>query len=130
MRFAPGLIAGTFLLTMLQAAQSRMTGEVPIAVPSDDSMLLSCSLESTSGKEKQTLEIRFSVSRQTVEVGPDHQTFAAQITDASIAFDVGNSPEESVHFSINRRTGSISVSGTLEVLETGQCELADSHRKA
>lgn len=77
------------------------------------------------------MEIRFSASRQQVEVGAERQTFPAQITDTLITFRADSSAGVSLYFAIHRLTGSISVSGKYDVLQTGQCKLADlSHRKA
>jgi hypothetical protein len=95
-----------------------------IAAPAPDSMLLTCLLESSSEEhEKQTLEIRFSASRQQVEVGPERQTFPAQITDTQISFRADSPSGASVYFVIHRQSGSISVSGEVEVIQTGQCRI-------
>jgi len=119
-----GRIAATLLLTAALPCAARTP---PVATTGDDSMRLTCLFASTSDPHaRQTLDISFSPSRQAVEVGPDRQSFAAQITDASITFSVGQAPEQ-VYFSIDRRTGSITVSGSFSVLQTGQCRLADSH---
>lgn len=130
MNFAPGLIAGTFLLLAAPCgAQTPALGHpgssddrlVPIAAPADDSTLLSCLFASDGQGGKQTLEIRFSTSRQEVEVGPERQTFPAQVTDTLITFRADSPSGVSLYFAIHRQTGLITVSGKYDVLQTGQC---------
>ena len=92
----------------------------------DDSTLLLCRLQSTSGsKDVQTIEIRFSQTQQRVWLG-DH-VVDASITDGEIFFDsTTEDPTIMVHFNIKRLTGRISIAGKYDdVLMEGECKQAN-----
>jgi hypothetical protein len=54
----------------------------------------------------------------------------AAISETRIAFDMDGGPNIRIHFTIDRTSGRLTITGNYGVLYNGQCKIADAAHRA
>jgi hypothetical protein len=95
-----------------------------------EKVLLTCVTTSTDPDHaEQTVEVAFDQESQRVWVAANGYVPAA-ISETRIAFDMDGGPNIRIHFTIDRTSGRLTITGNYGVLYNGQCKIADAAHRA
>jgi hypothetical protein len=108
-----------------------LSGSLLLAAPAmAEKVLLTCIMTSTEANPtQQTAEVDFDQETQRVWVAQNGYVPAA-ISDTQITFVIGEPSATPIHFTIDRTSGLITVSGKYSVLFNGTCKVADPAHRA